>query len=73
MVTPGDLPNRVRSWPDTKPDNIISTLYTGAIVRILEGPWCVGGLVFWKVENETIPGGAGWTAEGDGHGFHKVA
>jgi hypothetical protein len=26
-------------------------------------------LVFWKVENANIPGGAGWTAEGDLHDY----
>jgi hypothetical protein len=66
IVTPGDLPNRVRSAHNSNPDNIISTLYPGAIVHIIEGPWCSDGLVFWKVENESIPGGSGWTAEGDG-------
>ncbi len=30
------------------------------------GPVCADGLVFWKVENPDIPGGVGWTAEGDG-------
>jgi hypothetical protein len=33
---------------------------------VLEGPICADGLIFWKVENELIPGGAGWTAEGNG-------
>lgn len=66
IVTAGDLPNRVRSSPDTDPDNIIATLYPAEIVHIGGGPWCNDGLVFWKVESESIPGGVGWTAEGDG-------
>jgi len=60
-----DPPNRVRSMPSTTAE-IIHQIYPGAIVKILEGPVCADGLVFWKVENKTIPGGLGWTAEGDG-------
>jgi hypothetical protein len=67
LVTPGDLLNRVRKEPDAIiPNNIIYTLYPGEIVKIIEGPICSDGLVFWKVENGDIPGGSGWTAEGDG-------
>jgi hypothetical protein len=69
IVTPGELPNRVRSAPNTNPDNIIATIYPGAIVHLIEGPWCNDGLVFWKVENESIPGGSGWTAEGNGQEY----
>jgi hypothetical protein len=46
-------------------DPVIAQIYPGTIVRITEGPICSDGLVFWRVENATIPGGAGWTAEGD--------
>lgn len=63
-VLPGD-PNRVRSEPK-KGDNIIASISSGTVVTIIEGPICADGLVFWKVENSTIPGGSGWTAEGDG-------
>jgi hypothetical protein len=63
-VSPGD-PNRVRSEP-RKRDNLIGALNPGTVVKVLEGPICADGLVFWKVENAVIPGGAGWTAEGDG-------
>lgn len=66
IVTPGDLPNRVRLTPNIDPDNILTTIYPGTIVYNVEGPWCSDGLVFWKIENDTIPGGSGWTAEGDG-------
>lgn len=59
-----DLPNRVREAPNTGAE-IIYQIYPGTIVRVLEGPVCTNGLVFWKVENENIPGGNGWTAEGD--------
>ena len=60
-----DPPNRVRSSPDTNAE-IISQLYAGDILLVSDGPICADGLVFWKVENKTIPGGVGWTAEGDG-------
>jgi hypothetical protein len=59
-------PNRVREAPDTGA-KIIHQIYPGGIVRVLEGPVCTNGLVFWKVENALIPGGVGWTAEGDGN------
>jgi hypothetical protein len=58
-------PNRVRDAPHTGA-KIIQQLYPGEIVRVVEGPVCENGLVFWKVENALIPGGVGWTAEGDG-------
>jgi hypothetical protein len=61
---PDDPPNRVREAPDTGAKRIYQ-IYPGTIVRVLEGPVCANGLVFWKVENKNIPGGVGWTAEGD--------
>ena len=64
MVVPGD-PNRVRSEPG-KSSEVIGQLYPGTASIVVEGPICADGLVFWKVENSTIPGGSGWTAEGDG-------
>jgi hypothetical protein len=47
LVSQGDLPNRVRSEPKVA-DNIIELLYSGSIVKILAGPVCSDGLVFWK-------------------------
>ncbi len=58
------LPNRVREAPDNGAE-IIYQIYPGTIVRVLEGPVCADRLVYWKVEHEGIPGGSGWTAEGD--------
>ena len=63
VVAEGD-PNRVRSGPSLN-DPVITQIYPGTIVRIIEGPICTSELVFWRVENATIPGGAGWTAEGN--------
>jgi len=65
MGAPTDPPNRVRSEP-VKANNTIGQVYPGAILRLLEGPVCADGLIFWKVSNATIPSGVGWTAEGDG-------
>ena len=67
VVTGGsnDPPNRVRASPSTSAD-VIAQIYGGTIIRVLEGPVCADGLVFWKVENGSIPGETGWTAEGDG-------
>jgi hypothetical protein len=64
IVTPGDA-NWVRSSPE-KGGNTIGKLYPGDDVKVVEGPACADNLVFWKVENAKLPGGEGWTAEGDG-------
>lgn len=64
QVAPGD-PNRVRSGP-SKSAEVIGQLYPGTASLVVEGPVCADGLVFWRVENATLPGGSGWTAEGDG-------
>jgi hypothetical protein len=61
-------PNRVRSGPGTG-DGIVALLDPGTVVWVLEGPICADGLVFWKVEDISIPGGVGWTAEGDGSDY----
>ncbi len=61
----GDPPNNVRSGPGTS-DPIIAKIYPGTIVKVLDGPICSDGLVFWRVESNFIPGGSGWVAEGNG-------
>lgn len=55
----------VRSAPKVA-DNIIQWLEKGVRVKILSGPVCSDGVFFWQVSNDTIPGGSGWAAEGDG-------
>ena len=62
-----DPPNRVRNSPTTNAE-VVSQLYPGTVVKVADGPVCADGLVFWYVEHESIPGAAGWTAEGDGKG-----
>jgi len=59
------LANNIRSAPKIA-DNIIGSFTPGMFVKIVDGPVCADGYVFWKVESRFIPGGAGWTAEGDG-------
>ncbi len=66
-VTPGE-PNSVRSEPG-KSGDLIAQISSGSLIYILAGPVCADGYVFWKVEHITIPGGSGWTAEGDGKDY----
>jgi dipeptidyl aminopeptidase/acylaminoacyl peptidase len=61
-----DPPNHVRKSPTTDAE-VITNLYPGTIVKVIDGPICADGLVFWQVEHTAIPGGAGWTAEGEGN------
>jgi hypothetical protein len=58
-------PNRVRKGPDPSAE-IIYRIDPGSTLRVVDGPICTNGLIFWKVESDLIPGGVGWTAEGDG-------
>jgi hypothetical protein len=62
---PTDPPDRVHSGPSLS-DEVILQIYPQTIVRVVDGPVCADGLVFWKVAHALIPGGSGWTAEGDG-------
>lgn len=64
-------PNRVRSEP-SKVGDVIALLYPGSVVKVLEGQVCADGVVFWKVESDLIPGGVGWTAEGDSTEYYLV-
>jgi Tol biopolymer transport system component len=58
-------PNRVRAGPGTT-EAVVAQLHPGTVMKVIEGPVCADGLIFWRVENQAIPGGTGWTAEGDG-------
>lgn len=60
------LTNRVRVGPGTN-EPMVALLYPGSIVRLIEGPVCADGVVFWKVGS--YPTGIGWTAEGDGRKY----
>ena len=69
MGAPTDPPNRVRAEALIG-DNVIGEIFPGTILKVLEGPVCISGLVFWKVQSTVIPGGVGWTAEGDGTEYY---
>ncbi len=64
QVTAGGVPNRVRSGPGTGSE-VEAQIYSGTILYLGDGPVCADGMVFWYVFNAGIPGGGGWTAEGD--------
>jgi hypothetical protein len=66
VVSESELPLRVRMEPVLADDNILALLQPGASGEIIEGPVCTEGLIFWKIENDTIPEGSGWIAEGNG-------
>ena len=60
------IPNRVRSTPHVANGNIIGLISSGMHAKIVDGPVCADGLVFWKIEGTSVPTGTGWTAEGNG-------
>jgi hypothetical protein len=61
-------PNRVRSRP-SRDAEVVGQLDPGTTVRLIEGPVCADGLVLWRVQHASIPGGTGWTAEGNGQEY----
>ena len=63
------LPNEVRSAPGVN-EPPFALLPTGSVVQVIEGPICADGFGFWKVAGPLIPGGVGWTAEGDGNEYY---
>ncbi len=62
---PGDPPNRVRLLPYLAARQV-GLLQPGQWVKLLAGPVCADGLVWWQVSATGLPNGIGWTAEGDG-------
>jgi Tol biopolymer transport system component len=61
---PGESPNRVRSEPNQNA-TIVGQFIGGETYILLDGPVCVNSLVFWEIADPRLPGGSGWTAEGD--------
>jgi hypothetical protein len=59
-------PNRVRATPHIANDNVIGQISSGMTGKIVNGPVCLDGIVFWKIETKAVPGGSGWTGEGNG-------
>jgi DNA-binding beta-propeller fold protein YncE len=58
---------RIRQEPSS--GSAILTLFRpGTLMKILEGPVCANGWVWWKVQSYTS-GDIGWTAEGDSDSY----
>lgn len=72
VIATNPIPNRVREEPhgDSK---VIGGLPVGSMFKIIDGPVCASGYVFWKVESDHIPSGFGWTAEGDGKDYYLTS
>lgn len=65
---PGDPSNRVRLLPNLTARQV-GLLQPGQWVKVLAGPECIDGLVWWQVSATGLPNGIGWTAEGDGKAY----
>jgi hypothetical protein len=64
------LPNNLRSKPGEN-NELIGYIEPGQAMKILEGPECADGWLWWKVRTlETDL--TGWTAEGDGQGYWLI-
>ena len=64
------LPNRVREGAG-KAYGVVARIQPGQVVKVVDGPVCADGWVWWKVkaENGEV---IGWTAEGDAHDYWLV-
>lgn len=58
------VPNWVRGQPSRSAE-VIAEIHRGTDYKIVDGPVCADGLVFWKISDPALPGTAGWTTEGD--------
>lgn len=68
-VASGMPPIRVRSTPSTAGD-VIASLNAGTYGKVVDGPICADGLIFWRIEETSlIPGGSGWVAETNGSAY----
>ncbi len=63
------LPNRVRQGA-SKMYAVIGYIQPGQVVKIIDGPVCADGWVWWKVKTDS--GLVGWTAEGDAQAYWLV-
>lgn len=64
------LPNNVRREPG-KDNPLVGEIEAGAAMRILEGPKCADGWVWWRV-SALDTDVEGWTAEGDQQSYWLV-
>ena len=65
------LPNNLRSKPGEN-NELIGLIEPGKAMKILEGPQCADGWLWWKVRTlETDL--TGWTAEGDGQNYWLIS
>jgi hypothetical protein len=64
------LPNNLRSNPGES-NELIGYIEPGQAMKILEGPECADGWIWWKV-NTLETDLTGWTAEGDGQNYWLI-
>ncbi len=67
-----DLPNRLRSDPDTRAGTVLTRLYPGTAVTIVKGPTCNEEMVWWFVRLPNAQQVQGWTSEGDSAAYWLI-
>ena len=69
IVTPGGLPNRVRSAPGKAEGQVIALMQPGAGFLVVGGPTCdtTDQIRWWQIN---YGGVVGWTAEGEAENFY---
>ncbi len=69
VATDNLLANNAREAPGLFA-KIIGGLPPGSLIKILDGPVCADGYIWWKVESPLISAKTVWTAEGDGKAYY---
>jgi hypothetical protein len=64
VVLPGE-PNNLRGAP-SKTADVVGQIPAGDAFKVLDGPQCADGIVWWKVEYKAVDG---WTAESSGGNY----
>ncbi|MCU0497839.1 MAG: SH3 domain-containing protein [Anaerolineae bacterium] len=66
-----NLRNNVRRFPSRSAE-LLGQLNIGTQFRIVGGPMCNEGYIWWEIEGPNYQGGTvrGWTAEGDGQRYY---
>jgi hypothetical protein len=64
VVLPGE-PNNIRSAP-SKTAEVVGQIPAGDAFKVLDGPQCADGIVWWKAEYKAVDG---WTAESSGGNY----